>query len=151
LQASALKKENNMLDIKVAALAVFALSCGSITTYTVDDWPELTGVWTGTSESVVIGDLLHHQSGETPSLSMVAFTIVIEGQDGRRFWGTAASTNDTEIIVGVVANDRHTLHFADSDGHATIQLVSSDVMDLCYLHATADGQVAACTTLSRTQ
>ncbi|MBT6204819.1 MAG: hypothetical protein P8Q36_06190 [Alphaproteobacteria bacterium] len=140
-----------MPRIMVAAMAAFALSCVSVSANAGDEWPELIGVWTGTTEAVVIGDPLHHQPGEMPHLSMVALTITIEGQDGRRFWGTIASPDHTENLVGVIANDLHTLYFADSDGYAAIQLIRSDVMDQCYLHATADTQDAGCTTFLRTQ
>lgn len=82
---------------------------------------------------------------------MADFSIPIDGQDDLWFLATAASPNNTENLVGVITNDRHTLYFADSDGYASIQLVSSNVTDFCYLLTTADAQVAACTTFSQTQ
>lgn len=114
-----------------------------------DTWPDLTGVWTGTSESVVRGDPLHHEGGEAPHLSEVAFTLTIEGQEGRRFWGALDSPQDSEAVVGVIANDRKALYLADLDGYAVDTLVDENTIDHCYLQASPDVQVAACLTFIR--
>ncbi len=112
-------------------------------------WPDLTGVWTGTSESVVRGDPLHHEGGEAPHLSEVAFTLTIEGQEGRRFWGALDSPQDSEAVVGVIANDRKALYLVDLDGYAVDTLVDENTIDHCYLQASSDVQVAACLTFIR--
>jgi hypothetical protein len=138
-----------MTRMMMALWAALALGFMSSTAHAQDDWPNMTGVWSGTSESVVIGDTLHHEPGDMPHLSSLTFTFTIEGQDGRRFWGMLSSPHDTEPVVGVIANDRHTLYFADSDGYGFVELVSDDVMDVCYVHATESSQVAACITHTR--
>ncbi len=112
-------------------------------------WPDLTGVWTGTSESVVRGDPLHHEGGEAPHLSGLAFTLTIEGQSGRRFWGVLASPHDSEAVVGVIANDRRSLYFVDHDGYGIDVLVDENTIDHCYLQAGTEVQVAACVTFTR--
>jgi hypothetical protein len=37
------------------------------------------------------------------------FTMIIEGQDGRRFWGNVASPRDREPVLGVIGFDGKTL------------------------------------------
>jgi hypothetical protein len=62
-----------------------------------DSWvpADVRGIWKGDSESVITdGGNSHHagtlQSPE-PHVSSVAFTMTIDHQDGRRFWGTFSS------------------------------------------------------------
>ena len=138
-----------MTRMMMAVWAVLVAGSMSSTAQAQDDWPDLTGVWSGTSESVVIGDTLHHEPGDMPHLSEKAFTFTVEGQDGRRFWGTLSSADDSEPVVGVIASNRHTLYFADSDGFGFVELVSDDELDWCYVHATESSQVAACVTHTR--
>jgi len=134
----------------IGALLFLAAGLGLSQSAGADDaWPDLTGVWTGTSESVVRGDPLHHEGGEAPHLSEVAFTLTIEGQDGRRFWGALDSPNDSESVVGVIANDRHALYFVDLDGYGVDVLVDENTIDHCYLQAGTEVQVAACVTFTR--
>jgi hypothetical protein len=114
-----------------------------------DAWPDLTGEWAGTSESVVRGDPLHHEGGETPHLSEVAFTLKIEGQEGRRFWGVLVSPNDSEPVVGVIANDRQSIYLVDLDGYAVDTLIDDNTLEHCYLQANANVQVAACVDFTR--
>lgn len=117
-----------------------------------DGWPDLTGVWTGVSPSVVRGNPPHHQSTEPAGevrISERAFTMTIEGQEGRTFWGTIASPDSTEGIVGAIAADRQTLHIADTDGYASAVLIEPDVMDVCYVLSSTEVQVAACYPMTR--
>lgn len=138
-----------MTRMMVALWAVLVLGGVSASVQAQDAWPDLTGVWSGTSEAVVIGDTLHHEAGDLPHLSSVAFTLTIEGQDGRRFWGTLSSPDDSEPVIGVIRNDRRTVYFTDRDGYGFLELVSEDVIDVCYVHATEGSQVAACITYNR--
>jgi len=134
----------------IAALLFLAASLALAPAASAGDaWPDLTGVWTGISESVVRGDPLHHDAGEAPRLAEVALTVTIEGQDGRRFWGAVNSPNASEPSVGVIANDRHTLYFVDLDGYGVASLVDENTIDFCYLQAGTDAQVAACITFTR--
>jgi len=134
----------------IAAFLFLTASLGLSQSAGADEaWPDLTGVWTGTSESVVRGDPLLHEGGEAPHLSEVAFTLTIEGQDGRRFWGALVSPNDSEPVVGVIANDRHAIYLVDLDGYAIDALVDENTLEHCYLQATTEVQVATCVTFTR--
>jgi len=117
-----------------------------------DQWPDLTGVWTGVSQSVVRGNPPHHQSTEPAGevrISERSFTLTIEGQEGRTFWGTIASPDSTEGVVGAIAADGRTIHLADTDGYAAAVLLEPDVMDVCYVLSSTAVQVAACYPMTR--
>ncbi len=138
-----------MSRMVMAVWAALVLGGMSSATQAQEDWPDLTGDWSGESEAVVIGDTLHHEAGDMPHLSSVMFTLAIEGQDGRRFWGTISSGEDSEPLIGVIRNDRRTIHFTDSDGYGFLELVAEDVIEHCYVHANPGSQVASCITLAR--
>lgn len=134
----------------LAALLFVASFC--IPAQADDAWPDLTGVWSGVSPSVVRGNPPHHQSTEPAGevrISERAFTMTIEGQEGRTFWGTIASPDSTEGIVGAIAADGRTIHIADTDGYAQAVLLEPDTMDVCYVLSSTAVQVAACYPMTR--
>ena len=52
-------------------------------------------------------------------------------------------------MVGVVANDRHSIYLVDLDGYGVDTLVDENTLDHCYLQAGVDVQVAACVNFTR--
>jgi hypothetical protein len=64
--------------------------------------PDLRGTWKGESQSIVLGGTPHHpeQKTDQPRLTSVAFTLVIDKQDGRRFSGTFSSARHSETVIG---------------------------------------------------
>lgn len=141
--------ESTMIRLPAAFLFVASVLLPCLPATAEEAWPDLTGTWTGTTEAVVRGDPLHHEGGQEPYLSETVFTLTIEGQDGRRFWGQIASEEGDEPLVGVIANDRSTLYAADLDGYSFMTLVDENTIDLCYVLSALHVQVAACNSFTR--
>lgn len=82
--------------------------------------PNLLGRWVGTNEAIVVGNAPHHPLDaapqDKPRMTAVEFTLVVEGQEGRRFWGVSASRQFKEAFVGIVRFDGKTVSMEDSDG-----------------------------------
>lgn len=118
---------------------------------------DLKGTWTGTAEAIVDGPAQHHPApgaaGTKPAgkfrLSEQPFTLVVEGQAGRRFWGTTSSTSKTERIIGSLSVDGKTIHMADDDGLLDGTIVNADTFNVCYRHVNASSAVVACAVVSR--
>jgi hypothetical protein len=117
-------------------------------------YPDMRGQWKGTNEGVALGSGAHHREdprrGE-PRIESKEFTVVIRGQEGRRFWGELGSQEDTGPVIGVIASDRETIHFVDhAGGHATGKLLGPGRVELCYLRPGGkDVMVAACNLLAK--
>ena len=112
--------------------------------------PDLKGKWVGTSESIVTGIAKHHEApeGDAPLLSSVEFTYVVEGQDGRRFWGTLTSPNFEEDMIGIVAKDGKTIVARSSEGEVRGTIADPDTIDITY-SAGGDATVVAVNTWKR--
>lgn len=112
-------------------------------------YPSMVGVWKGSSESVVLGDHEHHQAGpQTPRLSSLDFTFTVEGQDGRRFWGTFASSHFNEPVLAVFRTDGVSVLAADGNGYTVGLLLGPGVLEFCHVQSGAT-MVASCTLLTR--
>ena len=111
--------------------------------------PDLRGTWTGESQSIVLGGTPHHpkQAGE-PRLTSVAFKLVIDKQDGRRFSGTFSSARHSETVIAVISRSG-TIFMVDDDGYDVATLLAPDRMEICYLHLSPVSRIASCTELSR--
>jgi hypothetical protein len=112
--------------------------------------PELRGTWKGDSHSVVLGGGPHHpdtKSGE-PRFTSVPFTLVVDKQDGRRFFGTFSSTQHSETVVAVVSR-AGSIFMADDDGYSVGTMLAPDRMEICYLHSSSATRIASCTELVR--
>ena len=112
--------------------------------------PDLRGTWTGESQSIVLGGTPHHpkqQTGE-PRLTSVAFKLVIDKQDGRRFSGTFSSAHHSETVIAVISRSG-TIFMVDDDGYDVATLLAPDRMEICYLHLSPVSRIASCTELSR--
>lgn len=96
--------------------------------------PDLKGTWVGTSESVVLGTPKHHAAalGPKPSLSSTEFTITIDGQDGRRFWGSAKSRYSDDFLLGVIKQDGKSILARTSEGEIDGRIVDADTIELTY-------------------
>lgn len=108
---------------------------------------DVTGVWKGVSEAVAMGRLGHAEASDAPKFLHVAFTLTIEKQEGRAFYGTKASDRGKETVVGVV--DGATVTMADDDGTYVGKLTGKNSMIVRYLEAGKDSKVAAVTRFIR--
>jgi hypothetical protein len=104
--------------------------------------PDLKGRWVAISESIVLGYAIHHCGHEAsqnkPRLSSAEFTLTIEGQDGRRFWGTIESEKHQEPIIGVIGFDGKTVHMQEHDGSLDGTLADKDTLEVIFHHSTAN-------------
>ena len=114
--------------------------------------PDLKGKWVGTGESIVTGMAKHHEApeGDEPLLDNVAFTYVVEGQDGHRFWGTLSSPNFEEQMTGVVSNDGKTIVARSSEGEVYGKILDADTIDVVYSGG-GNAMVMAVNTWKRTR
>ena len=111
--------------------------------------PDLRGTWKGESQSIVLGGTPHHpkQAGE-PRLKSVAFTLVIDKQDGRRFSGTFSSARHSETVIAVISRSG-AIYMVDDDGYDVGTMLTPDRMEICYLHLSSASRIASCTELTR--
>jgi hypothetical protein len=104
------------------------------------DMIDLRGTWKGTSQTIVDGASAHHPPVGTRSvkgaakyrLSEQAFTMVIEGQDGRRIWGTIASRAHVERVIGSLSVDGKQLFLVDHKGYIDGNVVNGDTVEIYY-------------------
>lgn len=134
--------------IKSCAVCVVAIwvawQVGTAAAQDIAAPPDLKGRWVGTSETIALGDARHHgPSQTTPRLSSVEFTFVVEGQDGRRFWGTVSSPRDKEPLLGIIGFDGKTIVARDSDGSLQGSIVDRDTIEIIYSHSGTSVVVAA--------
>lgn len=140
--------------ITILAAAAAMMATGEAGAQTITD---MKGTWTGTAEAIVDGPAQHHPAPGAPGtkpagkfrLSEQAFTLAIEGQTGRRFWGTTSSASKTERIIGSLSVDGKTIHMADDDGLMDGTIVDADTFNVCYRHVNAGSAVVACAVVSR--
>jgi len=112
--------------------------------------PEMRGTWKGDSHSIVFGGGPHHPDTKSaePRFTSVPFTLVINKQDGRRFFGTFSSAQHSETVVAVVSL-AGSIFMADDDGYSTGTMLAPDRMEICYLHSSSATLIASCTELAR--
>ncbi len=141
----------NVASIVTLAAALAAAPVALCAAVAADaQMPELRGTWKGDSHSVVLGGGPHHpdtKSGE-PRFTSVPFTLVVDKQDGRRFFGTFSSTQHSETVVAVVSR-AGSIFMADDDGYSVGTMLAPDRMEICYLHSSSATRIASCTELVR--
>lgn len=142
-----------MFVLGVVAASGLGLATAAVTKAAVDDKPKIpivVGAWTGTSESVVIGTRAHHPGTDTeegkPRLREVTFTLNVEGQDGRRFWGTLKSAEHSERFAALFSSSHVFGYGADPDWFYHFRSHGPDRLEVCYTQP-----VAGCTVFTRAQ
>ncbi len=114
----------------------------------------MRGQWKGTNEGVVLGTGMYHREGGKPGephMVSKEFTLNIKGQEGRKFWGEIVSKDDTGPLLGVIANDKQTIHYVDNagGGHMAGKFIGPGRYEICYLRPGKDVMVAACTLFAK--
>ena len=109
--------------------------------------PDVTGVWKGTSDAVAMGRLGHTEPTTAPTFLHLDWTLTIDKQEGRAFFGTRASARGKETVVGVI--DGGTLYMADDDGAFVGKLTSKNRLVLKYMEPGKESKVASITLLIR--
>ena len=139
-----------MKTLLIAALALLTTAAPAPAQST----PDVKGIWSGKWRTVILGQNQHHPGGsEVPRVREIAFTMEVEGQDGRLLWGKAWSSPDRkEPFVATFAADGRTIIGADTDGSLTMQMTGRRRIGACYAHpalSPSKSMVASCGTLQR--
>src|SRR3569623_130641 len=90
----------------------------------------MVGTWKGKNEALVDGPATHHPSdakGQPAGryrLRQHQITYKIEGQDGRRFWGTMSSEQQANIrLLGSLSHDGKTIYLVSKEGYLDGQII----------------------------
>ena len=139
------------LTAAVFTAVLVAATIGAAAAQAPTGIPDLRGTWKGTSESIVLGGgNPHHAAAVTgppaPRLSSMAFTLVIDKQDGRRISGTFSSARSSETVIAIVSRTGM-IYMVDDDGYSAGTLLAPNRLELCYLHLSPATRVASCTEL----
>jgi hypothetical protein len=136
----------------ICAMFIFGLMTAAGDAISQGTWPDMKGLWTATSSSVVIGGEKHHPGKVEQGKARyreVKFTFRITDQKDRRFFGILQSEHHTETLIGVFANNQKQILMADSDGFMDATLIDAKTIDYCYRHITSGSTVVACSEMKR--
>ncbi len=119
--------------------------------------PDLKGTWSGRWKTVIFGANPHHPGSDStaaaPRIREIAFTLEVEGQDGRLLWGKSWSDPaQKEPFAATVAADGKTIVGADTDGALTMTVAGPNQIEACYTHSglgPTKSIVASCGALQR--
>ena len=117
-----------------------------------DAIPDLRGEWRSDTLSIVAGSTPYNPArpGDTrPRVLEGEFTLTVEGQDGRRFWGTISGARAKEKFIGALSRDNKTGIGSDEDGTFLTNLIGPNALERCYTHThhrskTGDSMMASC-------
>ena len=117
--------------------------------------PDLKGTWKGTSEAIVDGATVHNpRTAEAKPaghyrLRKLEYIYTIEGQDGRRFWGTIQSRQVDIPMIGSLSSDGKWIYIASHDGLIDGEVRGEDTIELCYRNVKPAAMVVGCADLQR--
>ena len=92
---------------------------------------------------VAMGKLGHTEASNAPKFLHMDWTLTIDKQEGRTFYGVKASAKAKETVVGVV--DGGQIFMADDDGTFAGKLTSKNRLVLRYVEAGKQSKVASIT------
>ena len=116
------------------------------------DVPDLTGEWTGNIRAIYSGDEGPHAYDvveEGVNIDSLRFTMNIEFQERRLFFGTVASTSAAERFVGAIRSDGEVAVYSTNRGSGVMHLLSADKIESCHTHGTEQSMFATCDFLTR--
>jgi hypothetical protein len=120
--------------------------------------PDIRGTWHLQGAVVVTGAGQHYPAegpasaeGAAPRLRPFDGTLQIVGQEGDRFWGTVASANYREDLVGIFTGEGEGRKFlyVDTDGFGEGSVTSAGTLRVCYRHINPTSRLAGCSTATR--
>jgi hypothetical protein len=117
---------------------------------------DMKGTWKGSGEAIIDGLTNAHPQGAagiSPAgsyrLRAATYTYKIEGQDGRRFWGTVSSDAVNERLLGSLSADGKWIYMVGKDGLLDGQIVDADTIEMCYRQVTATAAIVGCNQMKR--
>lgn len=140
----------------ILASGVALLIAGSAAAQTAGPPANLVGTWKGHNEALVDGPATHHppdakgQPAGRYRLRQQQITYKIEGQDGRRFWGTMSSEHQANTrLLGTLSHDGKTIYLVSKEGYLDGQIIDGDTIETCYRHAVPESAVIGCNLMKR--
>lgn len=133
----------------VTLAAITALAAASAAAQTAV--PDFRGTWKGESHSIVLGGAHPHHPGiqaNEPRFDSTAFTLTVDKQDGRRFFGTFSSARGNDPVIAVMSRNG-TIYVVDDDGYTIGTMLAPNRMEWCYMHLSPAVRVASCTELTK--
>jgi hypothetical protein len=134
----------------------FAVLCATAGAAGAQSIPDMKGVWTGTSKSIVSGPAPYHPAtiASKPAgpnrLTEVEFIMTIQGQQDVRFWGTRGSTMRVEPVIGVISADGKRIRVVpESGGLIEGTFVDNDSIEIFYTENKNGESVAATNVFKR--
>ena len=117
---------------------------------------DMKGTWKGNNEAIVDGPATHHPPGVeakpagTYRLRQQNITYKFDGQEGRRFWGTMGSEQQSNIrMIGTLSVDGKWIYMVSKEGYLDGQVVDADTIEMCYRHVNATSAVVGCNLMKR--
>jgi hypothetical protein len=139
----------------IALAAGLSLAGASVASAQSQPVFDMKGTWKGTADAVVDGTTPQHPPG-APSkpagnyrLRTTAFTYQIDGQDGKRFWGTISSDLGPQRLIGSLSADGKWIYIAGRDGILDGQPLDANTIDMCYRQVSANSAVISCYEMKR--
>jgi hypothetical protein len=117
--------------------------------------PDLKGAWKGTGEAIVDGAAINHprkaegKPAGTYRLRRQEYNFRIEGQDGRRFWGTIRSEHADVPMLGSLSSDGKWIYIASRAGLIDGTVTGDDTIELCYRQVKPAAMMVGCADLQR--
>ena len=141
-----------MKTLMISAMAALTMAAPAL----AQSVPDLKGTWSGQWRTVIYGLNPHHPGPQatldTPRVREITFTLEVEGQDGRLFWGKSWSSPDRkEPFAATVAADGKMIIGADTDGSLTGTVAAPDRLEMCYTHTASSPIVASCGAVQRSR
>jgi hypothetical protein len=136
---------------KVAWIVVFATLTAAPAAAQQGAIPDLRGTWKGESESIILGAGNPHHAAppsSEPRLNSVAFTMTVDKQEGRRFFGTFSSARGSDKFVAVISRS-NTILLVDDDGYTIGTILAPNRMEFCYMHLSQATRLASCAELTK--
>ena len=134
-------------SVSFAALAILTTTAAAIAQTAI---PDMRGTWKGNSESIIMGaGNPHHAAPPSgPRMNSIAFTMVIDKQDGRRFSGTFSSARGNDPVIAVISQNG-TVYLVDDDGYSFGTMLAPNRIELCYMMQSPATRIASCTVLTK--
>jgi hypothetical protein len=133
----------------VTLAAITALAAASAAAQTAV--PDFRGTWKGESHSIARGGAHPHHPGtqaNEPRFDSTPFTLTVDKQDGRRFFGTFSSARGNDPVIAVMSRNG-TIYVVDDDGYTIGTMLAPNRMEWCYMHLSSAVKVASCTELTK--
>jgi len=140
-----------------AALGLAILVAGAGSAWAQAAPFDMKGTWVGKGEGIVDAVQQRHDSSAATTrpagsyrLREIDFIVKIEGQDGKRFWGSATSAaNVSGRLIGSLSHDGKWIYMAGHEGILDGVVVNANTIQLCYRQVSPAVAVVACNELKR--